>query len=525
MKKFKLNRTIATFAVVTALSVGISSFASNQNTTPIPFTQDDITANVTFSRELQQIMEQEEITFQNEELKAIIEEEIGGPITKESLSNVNILTITKRLNNNDLSELKYLPHLNSILIYDNKVDIKDLQYNQDLYSIIINSCEITNLSSLPNSTELITLKNSKCFDNEVTLPYYTKELESIGTIINNIRFKNPAYLEKLDIYTDVVLDMNNLKDCTNLKEISLQRVSNIRNAHILKTLPNLETITLDEYASIWLDLDTLNSLPISQPTKEYLTNQITTLDNLATTIIPPNQELTPEQKTKEIVLYLLDKFEYDHSSVENYEIDSSGVVVYNDNPISTIIEQKQGVCINYACLFTALANRVGIENFQLYNDVHTWNSVKSENGYRGYDLSYLEYGAIVEVQDISTLVMIKDITAQDLIRENKEDKLCFYEFDIEKIIDDNHIADYTPQQLKETLLNIGYINDNSLTRIIEKDQEKLYKMDVFTKSYLILLLLSLILFKLKDKISDKKEIEDYYDYIEYDIEEPKVLKK
>jgi hypothetical protein len=387
----------------------------------------------------------------------------------------------------------------------------------------MNNCQIKNSTYLPNSINHIKLENCKSLDSEFIIPYYTQEFESTGTIVNNIKLKNPSYLEKLSIYTDVVLDLNNLKDCTNLKELSLLRISNIKNAQVLKELPNLENIILDEYASIWLDLDTLKSLPLSRNMKEYLSNQIVLLDNLANTIIPPESNLTPEEKTQALVLYLLDKFEYDFSSVENYEFDTSGVSEYNDYPISSIIEKDKGVCINYACMFTALANRVGLDTFQLYNDVHTWNSIKTEEGYKGYDLSYLEYGAIVNVENLSTFVMLKDKTAQDLIRDNKADNLYFYEFDINKIIDNNHTADYTPQELKETLLNIGYINDNSLVRMIEKDKQTIYKLNIFSKSYIILLLLSLIIFKLKDKISKQEKIA--LDFEIEEIEETKVLSK
>jgi hypothetical protein len=387
----------------------------------------------------------------------------------------------------------------------------------------MNNCQIKNSTYLPNSINHIKLENCKSLDSEFIIPYYTQEFESTGTIVNNIKLKNPSYLEKLSIYTDVVLDLNNLKDCTNLKELSLLRISNIKNAQILKELPNLENIILDEYATIWLDLDTLKSLPLSRNMKEYLSNQIVLLDNLANTIIPPESNLTPEEKTQALVLYLLDKFEYDFSSVENYEFDTSGVSEYNDYPISSIIEKDKGVCINYACMFTALANRVGLDTFQLYNDVHTWNSIKTEEGYKGYDLSYLEYGAIVNVENLSTFVMLKDKTAQDLIRDNKADNLYFYEFDINKIIDNNHTADYTPQELKETLLNIGYINDNSLVRMIEKDKQTIYKLNIFSKSYIILLLLSLIIFKLKDKISKQEKIA--LDFEIEEIEETKVLSK
>lgn len=498
-KNYKLYRTMATLTLVTALSAGIATFSGNKQIKEIPYTQADLNNNIIFSTQLQEIMNKEEITFSNPELQSIIEEELEGPITKDNLSTINVLSIVKPLTNNDLSDLKYLTNLHSILIYNNEVNLQDLQYNQDLFAIILNSCKITNSEYLPNSTEQITIENSIYEGTEFIVPYYTKELDTKGSIVNNIRLKNPSYLEKLCLYTDSVLDLNNLRGCTNLKELSLLRISNIKNGEVLRYLTNLESITLDEYASIWLDLDTLNTLPVDKSTKDTLSSQITLLDNMAESIVTDNPSLAPEYKARAIVLYLLDNYDYDFSSVENYEVDSSGVTEYNDLPITTFLESKQGVCINYACLFTALANRVGIDTFQLFNPVHTWNSIKTDEGYICYDLSYLESGAIVKVDDMDSLAIVKDTTPQDMIRNSKGNYLYYYEFDIDKILDDNHIADYTPEEIKNKILNIGYINDNSLVRIIEKHQVKLYKINVFTKSYIILLLLSLILQRLKDR--------------------------
>ena len=205
-----------------------------------------------------------------------------------------------------------------------------------------------------------------------------------------------------------------------------------------------------------------------------------------------------------ITLYLLDNFEYDHASVENYEYDRSEVSAYNDEPISTFIAGKKGVCINYAATFTGLANRAGIDTFQLFNQDHTWNAIKTSDGYKGYDLSYLEYGSIVRIEDVNTFVMIKDTTAQDLIRQGKSKHLHFYEFNIDEIVSDNHIADYTPQEILDNVLNIGYINDDSLVRVIEKNQIKLYKMDIFIRSQLILSILTAIMLEISRRNYEKK---------------------
>ena len=47
------------------------------------------------------------------------------------------------------------------------------------------------------------------------------------------------------------------------------------------------------------------------------------------------------------------------------------------------------------------------------------------------------------------------------------------------MIDDNHIADYTPEQIKNYVLNIGYINENSLVKVLYKNEAKIFKMSTF----------------------------------------------
>ena len=508
MKKYSLKKTVGAILVVTSLSAAIAGLSGNNQIEEIHFTSEDLTSNLIFSSQLEEIIATENIKFNNQELQAIIEKEIGGPITKEALSQIHVLSITDKLSNHDLSDLKYLTELQALLVFNVNLDIEDIKYNQNLHSVIFNTCIISNTDCLPNSIETLELTNCRCIDNEFIVPYYTKELVSEGSILNNIRLKNPSRLEKLYMYTDSVLDLNNLRGCTNLKELSLLRLTNVYNKEVLALLPSLESVTLDEYAAIWLDNDTLDELPMKKLDKQNLSSKITVLDKMLESILDPNSTVNPEVKAQIITLYLLDNFEYDFASVENYEYDRSEVSEYNERPISTFIDGKKGVCINYASTFTGLANRAGIDTFQLFNQNHTWNAIKTSEGYKAYDLSYLEYGAIVEVKDINTLVMIKDTTAEDLIRRGDSKYLCFYEFNIDEIVSDNHIADYTPQEILDSVLNIGYINENSLVRVIEKNQIKLYKMDIFIRSQLILSILTAIMLEISRRNYEKKLKED-----------------
>ena len=162
------------------------------------------------------------------------------------------------------------------------------------------------------------------------------------------------------------------------------------------------------------------------------------------------------------------------------------VEIYNCNPLTTSLEGDLGICINYSCMFQALSNRVGLDTYQLFNSVHAWNATKVDGEYKGYDLTYLELGPIVKIENMEQLGMIENTTTESMFQKGKEDMLYYYEFDINKMIDDNHIADYTPEQIKNYVLNIGYINENSLVKVLYKNEAKIFKMSTFMNSCLVL---------------------------------------
>jgi len=163
-------------------------------------------------------------------------------------------------------------------------------------------------------------------------------------------------------------------------------------------------------------------------------------------------------------------------------------------------------------MFQALSNRVGLDTYQLFNDVHAWNATKVDGKYKGYDLTYLELGPIVEIENIEQLGMIRDTTTEDMFKEGKEDRLYYYEFNLDKIIDDNHIADYTPEEIKDYILNIGYINDNTLVKLIYKNEAEILRLNTFMKSFTILLIATVIfetiMLKRQKKLTYIEEDED-----------------
>ena len=489
-KKYKLVRNIINATIIS----GIIACGANLIYTPkkdqIPYTSQDITNNTLFEEELNYIIEEQNITFKNKELEEIIKEQLKTDITKENLETITSLEITNKLNNPDLSDLKYLSNLLSLTIWDNDINLTDIKYNQNLLYLYIHNSNIKNTKDIPNSTESLYIEDSLCIDSEFIIPYYTKSIYLLTNVSNNIRLKNPKILESLTIVNDVVLDMNNLKECTNLNTLNIYLCSNIKNSNILRNLPSLKEVNLDEYASIWLDNKTLNKLPIDNIKKAEISALIEQLDNIALSLIQ-DKKLTQDEKITLISLYLLDNLEYDEKSVEEYETDKSGVTDYNVSPISTALETKQGVCVNYACLFQALANRLDIDSFQYFSKQHTWNGVKLDNEYMCYDIASLELGAILDLEEYEKLVMVENKTAADFIRMNDTENLYFYEFNLDEMTNIAYNTTYEPQVLKETILNIGYINENSLIKIIENNEIKLAKMNTSLKLSIMLLLLSI----------------------------------
>ena len=163
---------------------------------------------------------------------------------------------------------------------------------------------------------------------------------------------------------------------------------------------------------------------------------------------------------------------------------------YNLKPVTYALQNDDAICINYACLFAALANRLDLDSYQMFSLDHTWNIVKEESEYKGYDLTFLESGPIVKLND-GKLGIVSDSKSEDLINEGKGNHLYFYEFNIDEFISDAHLADATPKEIEDTIINIGYINENSLVKLIEKNEVRLYRATTFLKSYLCLLLLTI----------------------------------
>lgn len=488
-KNYKLVRYLTTAVVITSIATAISTCTAPKYIEDIPFTQEDTINNLTFSEELKTILEDTEISFKNKELYEIVCSQVDGELTVAKLREITSLEITNTLENSDLSDLKYLTNLHYLRIDNNPVDFENIKYNQDLFLLTVNECTIKNTSCIPNSTDSLFIQNCVCEDQSIIVPYYTTNLHIFDTDTNNLILKNPSCLECFSMVGDGYIDLQKFTECINLKELEIKLCANIKNASSLRQLTNLEKVTFDDYAAIWLDTDTLLSLPIEEDFKYILYDEISKIDEIAKSLTN-NEELTESEKIANISSYILSSLAYNYDITSEEEKNKKEIADYNLNPINYTLTKDEVICINYASFFTALANRLDLDSYQLFSEDHTWNIAKTNDTYNGYDLTYLESGPIIEMDD-GTLAIIADTKSEEIIDLGKGDILYYYEFNLDEYLDDEHNADLTPMKINDAIQNIGYINEDSLIKVINKTSVKYYKLTSFLKVQLCLMLLAL----------------------------------
>lgn len=463
-KKFRKFSTNCVCLSLTA-AVIISPYLKKE---PINYTAADKTNNPCYLEEIKKLSTQEDITFHNQELYNLITQTIGTqPIVKD-LHNIKELTIDS-LSDTNLIDLKYLPNLEKLHIKNMSLDLSYLNYNSKLKDLIIWNSQVTNTSELPNSITKLELYLTDILDNILYIPYNVTALRINNTFFSNLYLKNPSNLTVLSYESFSILDLSNLEQCDNLINIHLTYSPNIKNPQVLRNLPKLTVLVLDEYAPIWLDTDTLNSLDsISKQDKEKLLNISKELDNITSSII--SSDMTDEEKVKQITLYTSDLIEYDLYTLSNNKDSQSILNTYNLFPL-TFALKGDGVCINYASLFQALLNRANVNSYQDISPGHTWNQVSLNNQeYTSYDIANIDRQQAIIKGPNNEPKTDYDNSYLTYFENNQEQQLYLYNFDPDNIQDEQNLYEETIKQpiLLPEEINIGYVNNSYPKSEIEK---------------------------------------------------------
>lgn len=441
--KLKNKSTIK--SAILAVSLTMSIFESSN----IAYAKELANTGATYVKEVTKDFQSEEICFKNTELKEIITNIIGVPITISKLNTITNLNIETTLKDTNLSDLKYLTNLSELIISNNYIDCSYLKDNLKLTNLVMKRCVIKNTSELPSS--LRGFQAGSCTINDETL--YLKEnictLALSSTDFKKIKLTNPEKLLTLYYSNYALLDMKIFEDCYNLQNITLRHCPNVTNAYILNNFTKAQNMSLDEYAALWIDKETISNLnTINQELKDTILELIDELDIITSQII--TEDMNEEKKINSIIAYVLSEIEYDDKVKEPTE---EGVFLshyYNDYPLSTSLEGDYGVCVNYAVLFKALANRCGIDNYQPSSKTHTWNMVRLEGDlqYKAYDLTRLDYEkAIILEYDIlkqQYYQRLYNTSTITYINNGDTSKLCYYNFDYQNIEDEAYANSIIP---------------------------------------------------------------------------------
>lgn len=395
-KKYKLMKGI----IVSSLIGGIVlNSLIPQNTKNISYYNNS--NNKEFEEELNILEQADSITFTNKELYDIVAAKVNGNLTTENIKEIKTIVIDQRLSNQDFSDLKYLPNLRFLIIKDNDIDSTDLQYNQELIGLKIERGSIKNTNNLPNSLINIRLSNTNVKDYYLSLPYNLEELTINRTPINSINAKNKESLKSLKINGDVYFSTECLQDLSNLWYLSIKNCSSLKKPEYLCNIPNLKVLLIDEYASIWLDEETLNKLPIFPLTKVSLNKKINELNKIADSL--RDDSLSDIELITKITEYLVNRYCYNKEVRDNTIIGRFTSTIDNVMPITSSLKNDDVICINYATLFQAIANRLDIESVLLINDIHAWNAYNIDGEYKRIDITNIDsYLSKKGITDIST---------------------------------------------------------------------------------------------------------------------------
>ena len=498
-------KIIGTSCVVAALATSLWITPKIALRNDISNTRANITNNQEYIEELNSIEDDLDVVFENKELLEHLKK-LSTELTIRDLRNIKKVDIPHTLTDTNLSDLKYLINLETLHIKDNEIDLSDIKYNSKLTNLSLSGCHIKNNEDIPNSIKYLSLINTYVEDNKFVVPYDTINLSFSNTTVSNVVFKNPTNLNLFYFSGNTIFDLDNIKDCTNINSLTLIECPNIKNGSVLSNFKDIEYLTIDDYSPIWLTFDTFKNLNnLDEEQSEQLKKEIRALDKIAKSLVP--FEMDDYEKVNKIVKNVMSRIEYDKNVLEKVDGYESLISLYEKEPIYHVLNSEDGICINYACLFTAIANRVGLDNYLQQNELHAWNLVKEQNEdtYSSYDTVELDKNISVLKDESGKPVINEEKNSLYYLKYNEEDRLYYYDFDYEKIDSENYEAPIELREKTDKEYTLGYINPNTIERT---NARELVRIKTIIIELLVLEALALFL-KMTSIVKEvKKEIKE-----------------
>ena len=489
-----LKRVIVAGAIVSNISLWnfLGVYPTN-----VEYTDADRVNNEQMEEDLKDI-EEEEIVFQNQELANYLKTHYDSDLSRKSLKKIKELTLDTKFINDDFTDLKYLTNLEILNVFHNEIDLSDIKYNQNLSCLYLFNCQISNTQDIPNTTYELKLTSCTIKDNQLITPFFLENLILNNTNYGKLTFKNNFYLKNVSISTESTLDLAAFKGAQQIEKIEICGCSNVINADSLLEIDYKECI-IDEYSAIWMDENLYHDLKLDN---EELRQQIEYLDLAAQALQERMQGLSEEEQISLLTYLVTECIEYDYRVLNTSTNLSSE---YNNRPFYHTFNEKQGVCINYACLFQALANRVGIDSYQVFSTNHTWNQVNGKYNICATSIDgkteYLkDENHSASYEEFKNLIASLDNTSED-----------YYYFDIDQYNDIKafNAINVPVEETDDESVNIGYLSK----KIIFKNTKNNTKF--FIGNMIIMFSTCILLWVVNDR----------YPKINKTEEKPRVLQK
>lgn len=198
-------------------------------------------------------------------------------------------------------------------------------------------------------------------------------LRDNGENVSSVYFDNSYYID----------DLSNLNElCPNLETLVIDKCPSVYDLSFIYKCSNLKKVEITENAFVTSSLvDFLDGNGIEHNITEDDLKLSEEVDKIIAEIIKP--EMSDEEKIQAVTSYVIDNYKYKKKLVH----------VSNENPLSSMLENKAGVCAGYAYLTNVLLRKAGIESYEIaYHGLigHGWNLVEMEGKYYYIDATNID---------------------------------------------------------------------------------------------------------------------------------------
>ena len=176
--------------------------------------------------------------------------------------------------------------------------------------------------------------------------------------------------------------------CPNIEEVHINYAPSISDLSFLYNLHNLHKVYLEESGYVTPELvEYLDKNGIEHNITQQDLDNNAELDRIIDEII--TDDMTDEEKIQAITLYVVD----------NYRPRMLKSAESNERPLSSMFENRGGVCASYAYLTNILLRRAGVNSYEVVtrNDLfagHAWNLVEIDGKYYYLDTMNIDSNQI-----------------------------------------------------------------------------------------------------------------------------------